>query len=412
MKRFITIFVILSMVCSLMLTTNIMALNPDTNVDDSSISVPEHSESVVSYGVSQSERIAIIEMLDGIAPQKDLFGLSDVNFDNIYIGEKIYMYELTQNGSDVITYMYPLIYNGEVVLTAICMGDDAFQISRDFSNMIVESDAQNMAMVFDADSCQIFDGETFKCVNSFENNAQDDRVTLETFLSANQINISDISHTGKLNEIFHVTDMNSSELLNSDITLSETSMESRAYDKFYYEVIVDFERQLNYNICWAASIVMTLSAFDIDAGSAVELACDWFEVNDLSEIPYDEQGQDIYEVKDALNHYLNGYSNYLAFAYVDLDEQDLARNISGGYPIIGGFVHGDNQHMVTICGVYPENEWLCFYDPNGSNANDGYHVIHRYTNATPDQEIYGRYAFLADNGYWYYYRDTISKWGD
>ena len=84
MKRFITIFVILSMVCSLMLTTNIMALNPDTNVDDSSISVPEHSESVESYGVSQSERIAIIEMLDGIAPQKDLFGLSDVNFDNIY----------------------------------------------------------------------------------------------------------------------------------------------------------------------------------------------------------------------------------------------------------------------------------------------------------------------------------------
>lgn len=398
MKRFIAIIIVCCTLCMLVVPNNISALN-----------VLDNSHNI---NVTVSERSAIIDLLGGVEIQKEAWGLSNINFSDIYIGNKVYMYELTNEGVNVITYMYPLIYDGEIIMAATALGNDKFQISLDFARMIAGSNVQNAAFVFDASGCYIYDGNKFNrtLVTDDIQDEVNNRITLDSFIekSVSHKNTAIVSTSYIVDDMFSITNVDSCELLGYG---TDAEALSRSYSG-YYGVSIDYEGQANYQICWAAAVVMALSAFDINVGSSLEVACDWLGVNDLSGLTAAEQAQNVHQTKNALNHYLNGFATYSSYAYTVITDEAIARNLNGGYPVIGGFTRGSVGHMVTICGINVDRDWLYFYDPAYNNSSDGYKIIHRYTSGTEDQEIYGNYAYLGASGYWYYYQDTVCRWDE
>lgn len=99
-------------------------------------------------------------LLGDIEHEKELYGLSGVNFDNLYIGEYIPAYIAKETGltPSNIRY-YPVLENGKWVATLTCSKSDGIwnaQLSNTFVPELPEISANdNLKLIFDSNTCYL-----------------------------------------------------------------------------------------------------------------------------------------------------------------------------------------------------------------------------------------------------------------
>lgn len=120
-------------------------------------------------------------LLGDIEHEKELYGLADVNFDNLYIGEYIPAYIAKETGLTLsnIRY-YPVIENGEWVATLTCSKSNDIwnaQLSNTFVEELPEIGANDdLKLVFDSNAGYLSKNSAIHSLTSY--NAVAERVNI------------------------------------------------------------------------------------------------------------------------------------------------------------------------------------------------------------------------------------------
>ena len=108
-----------------------------------------------------SYKTEIINALHRIVPIKTDIGLGDFNFEQLRVGEVLKAYEYVDDCFIELRDIYPLFYNNELVALANQLSTGAYYISTDLARKMNKLDASNAAMVYDANSCWLYNGTEF-----------------------------------------------------------------------------------------------------------------------------------------------------------------------------------------------------------------------------------------------------------
>ena len=339
--------------------------------------------------LTSADKAALFDVLDYVESQKELFGLGDVDFSELAIGNPISTYEYLETGLEECTPIYPLFYDGEVVAIAKCPEETYFQIS---TGLLVDSlnEAMNesAALVYDAGGTYLFNGEIFTQIstNNFEVN---DR---ESF--AKNIIVPKMS-------AFSFEAANSTIITNSvDLSMIKeiAALDYLPYSttQTYYSVSVDYVRQNASMTCWAACIASvsnavkgtTLTCANVVAAVAQEYGYYIPEfqlegrepediVTDMSEV-FDISGYDAYELS------INDGDT--------ISDGLILSSLRSNYPSIGRFFKRNTasdkiNHAVVICGIHVTSSYLTFMNP--SQTEGGFYAS--YHNGT-------FFSYEDDNG--------------
>lgn len=132
-----------------------------------------------NIAVDNSEQTqSIVDILEFIEPDKDKYGMSSVDFTNLYVGEPMEVYNYTTEGFVPIDLFLPILYDGKLAaVLSDLRGSGIFSIQ----NTLVEPIASNVnindefALVFDKQNCYLFDGSNWILLKTYsypnDNNA-------------------------------------------------------------------------------------------------------------------------------------------------------------------------------------------------------------------------------------------------
>ena len=130
--------------------------------------------------------------LNYVSTQKEQFGLGNVDFSTLSIGNKISAYKITEEGElkPIDFCLYPLTSNGNLVTFAVKMDDcDNFTITNALVDTIksqVTAD-EAFALVYDNSGCYIYSHEQLSKIGSFakiSNRGVIDNINTTVLLSA------------------------------------------------------------------------------------------------------------------------------------------------------------------------------------------------------------------------------------
>lgn len=123
------------------------------------ISVPSFAVSadVVSTDVADS----IVEALETVECDKTLWGLEDVDFSDIYIGNAIYAYDYIDGTFKKSNEIYPLFSSNDLIAFSIPQDDVHQQIVTALVKEIKCINPEQLALVYDSKSCYLYDGFDF-----------------------------------------------------------------------------------------------------------------------------------------------------------------------------------------------------------------------------------------------------------
>lgn len=189
---------------------------------------------------------ALIDVLRYVETQKAQFGLENVNFSTLSIGNPIHTYEYINNGLRPLQPIYPLRSGERIVAIAQSTADGNCQISTNFAHKLNDSAADSVAIIYDANGAYLFDGTLF--TRLYENiEPIQSRETLSDLTSSNS------AVPFSLNS--EVSIFNSNPIVLADLEdaspLNYTPSISRSV---IYSCDVDFVQQTQTLTCWAASI--------------------------------------------------------------------------------------------------------------------------------------------------------------
>lgn len=109
-----------------------------------------------------AEKAAIIDDLRDIDPMKDMFGFENIEFSDIFVGNKIHRYNYIDNTFVDSGIAFPLFYNGELFALALYVDATGhYQIGPSLVTEINDAAIANLALVYDYDSCYLYDGAEF-----------------------------------------------------------------------------------------------------------------------------------------------------------------------------------------------------------------------------------------------------------
>lgn len=393
MKKFLVILTLISMVFTA--TTSVYALEANIIND----------ESMISPNSTATEKSAIIDILNFVALDKEAVGLENVDFSQLKIGNKLYRYEVTENGFEVTGYSYPIMYNGNVVLIATGAGE-RFQITTFEAELIKESGLDHIALVYDSDGLYLYDGSRFELAHEYVEFMEDERESVQNIMR------NSVRSVAQLTDEIVVTNLNTSEnLYSEDAVLSVASASANGY----YAATVDYVSQNGYNICWAACVAMltnTLNGFDY---SAEDIAIAYLGEDDM------ENGLDFADVREILQGDVI-YTSIMDDAILDdcfcdndysyktytISDKKIQYCMQDYRPIIAGFIRAggyQGNHACVIDAIHTTADYIRVCDPNTGRI----YAERDYINE--DQDYYGEYTYICpETGRLYYMVEQISTY--
>ncbi len=292
---------------------------------------------------------AIAYELSIFEQDKACIGMGNVDFHNLYISEKVGVYEYTQEGFHSLSTAYLLFEDGQVVNLAYQVDELQFQLMPSLASAIQQLDLTDCVLVYDANGCYIYNGfSLFPLGYAAETIEGRSFIQNATVAELSNLELCSLQSTQRLNYVS-----------NSISARTQTN----------YTLSVSYITQLPYeNLCWAACIAMIsnyVNGTTLDTYTVASAFLGESNLDELVTIP---------QVRSIMNNTYN-----LGYSYVATVPSDnmLVSNIKNGYPIMGL----TPTHAVTIYGVNVLAGRILLMDPLcGSitcyNSSSGYIYTH------------------------------------
>ncbi len=327
---------------------------------------------------NQLERNAIIEVLNVVNIEKDAVGLQNVDFNDLYIGERIYRYVLTNDGLETTCYSYPILYDDTVVLMATSGNGDHFQITTYEADLLKSNptDTDRIAFINDDTHLYFYDGVEMKCVDTYE--SVENRVSLQTYSTES------FCHEASARDILQMTYLGNSMLLGyEDIPYIQASGMRGGYDN-YYSCTVDFVSQDTLTDCWAASVAMVTNYINGTSYTSQQ-------VYDQSIQYIEGRGATMHEIAYILR-YKYGCGSFSVFDTDSLlSDSAYVTNMVCYCPVVAGFkIAGRSQHHATVVdAIHTASGYIRVCDPYVGRI-----YTYRFYD-DPTQSYYGEYAYTS-----------------
>ena len=109
--------------------------------------------------LADDDREGIAEALASVYLDRDSFGLDDVDFEALEVGEPLPAYEALPSGPERVALDYfPLFQDGELVAFALRTEGGMFQLDTALARGVGSLGPDQAALVFDRGACWVWDG--------------------------------------------------------------------------------------------------------------------------------------------------------------------------------------------------------------------------------------------------------------
>lgn len=330
MKKFLCVFISIIMCCSASLSASAAIVCSEINAV---------CEAIASE----------ISLYDSY---KEVIGMENVDFSNLYISEKINVYEYSQAGFIPLSEAYVISENENIVSLAYRADQDHYQIMTYLAEKIAETGERSFAVVYDQIGCYLYTGERFVllCTSG------------ETIETRKSISADPADDTAVLS-------ISSAEGYRK---LPYSGIMPLDYEPTTYLCSVNYVTQDPYDyICWAACTAMIVNCLKNTSYDADDVAKEYWGRSNFNR-PLETS-----EVADFLK-----YRYDVIYGYLDHIPSDdcMYRNIKNGYPIYASLIspEADMGHAVVIYGINiiagrivimdpAYGSQTCYSSGNGSN---------------------------------------------
>ncbi len=289
--------------------------------------------------LSEGEEASLSEVLNGVEFQKDMLGLSHVDFYDLQLGEPVQTYEYIRDGFEPGRVLYPILYHGELILWAIEQ-DGMFQVTTAFVSRIADriDTEEPYTVVYDRNSAYLYAGGKFTLLGTSEME-EEARSVLdpEAMPEAEFLETSVLSGREQL-----------------DYT-ADTAREQR----YYACDVGNVAQPVGSAICWAATVACIVNYCKGTALTAEGVAKEYFGTLDNP-----NQGLNTYYIPGVLSR----YEVYYSYKEQAPSDDDIMHNIINDYPIYGGWTgalpSGENKgHGTCIYGIDILGSYIYIMDP-------------------------------------------------
>lgn len=303
------------------------------------------AEDLTSVKVRNSQ---IVSALRSAESYKEDLGLSDIDFSDITVANPLQTYYYTDSGLEEGIVWYPLKAEGELVAFAIEVAEDKFVIDTDLVEEInaVITDTSSFAIIYDEDSCSLYDGETLSCLAT---NAE-----LVTERGDLQV-VADLAPYARNIDRTGIA-------VSSSVGYTPRTMRSSTY----YGCAIANTPQNYSNLCWAACIAAIANFKRGTSWTATTLAQNYYGSTSVSVF---NQGLNAALIDDALRSYTScSYYYYSSVPSSGL----ITRNVGTGYPMVGAIFTADEgapsttysySHVVVMRGIETLDNSVSIMDP-------------------------------------------------
>lgn len=305
---------------------------------------------------SQAEIEEINQMLSFIGYEADSYGMGNVDFETLSIGQRINAYEFS-NGELIpltINY-YPLFAEDDLCALVLTNNDGAagfrVQISVSLAEELVDVGCvgDSFAIIYDANHMYVSNQEELKTIHSFESTRS----------------LGELSRGLGTTNRGSLTEDNCTQISNiSYSNLSATGNYKLAFtpntSQAYYSLSVDIINQAsNSSYCWACAIASIGNYLTSISKTGVEIARAYYGSSYNRSLSM-----------GAAISFLNEYYDLEYDSEGVAASQDLIRDaIDDGYPIYGRFRVGESStdmHATVIRGVDTTRGYISLMDPEVS----------------------------------------------
>lgn len=276
---------------------------------------------------------AIENALLGISPEKEVYGLGDVDFSNLWIGNEIPKYEFTNNGLCKIEEFltYPILDENEKIVALANISRDNVETSASVSCELAE-DLNTYSNRDNTEICLVYDNTAVYCW---------DRET-HTKLSEYYIRIDnrDSASWDKLKQY----DISTCKVEKKEfISISERINPIGYDDESIYLTVDKILQPYGSAWCWAAGIACVVNYIRDTDYRCRDIAKMYTENFNAGIYP-----EDFIKFLDRDFHIL--YS-LIDGSYGKVRTIPVFKSLQMGYPVIGFFNANDRNHAVIIRGV-------------------------------------------------------------
>lgn len=314
-----------------------------------------------AFDLSEDEKASLFEVINDIELQKDVLGLSNINFNELRIGAPVQTYVYKNNTFEEGIQMYPITINDKLIFWAIKYGGK-FQVTTALTGEIndkVDADTP-FCIIFDKNSSYLYVGNSLVFLR--ESDIEDD---------TRSVIASDFAAWDALQDAGLLT-----TTLSSCSALGYTGLIGRASN--YYGCNVSFVSQNPpSNLCWAATIACIANYKKGTSLSAVSVAQGHF-------------GTVNYNQRLSLSDAAGVLANYgLSYSYrnTSVTSNVILTNLMNDYPIYSSWSYSRDSHAVCIYGANPVGGYLYIMDPesgftSASLSGGAYTYVSNYSGVT------------------------------
>ncbi len=335
---------------------------------------PTHASNISSEIVNQISR-----SLSFIEPEKELYGLKNVNFEKIQIGRPINAYEVINGSPNLMTFnFYPLFENENLVALALVNRQENGKTSVQISVELVEqlkkysNISDSIAMIYDAYGCYIFVN------NHFTQIAKSDKT---------------VSYRDSVKQ-FENSSYFKNSITRSKVVPTTAITRINFYSSSYPVILMDVpmyqqNTTTTSNLCWAYSVASIGNYKTLQNKDAVDIAKGWF-------------GSTNYNRPNSLQNSITALDDEYSISYSEqswITLNQIYQDLSNDYPLLGvwgidGQIFNPAQpgHMTVIRGMS--------YDLNVISLMNPAWPYYGFVNYNDAKETYAYTS--SNNGLLYY----------
>ena len=284
-----------------------------------------------------NEKEGIIEAMVEILPNKEMFGLGDVDFFTLQVGSAIQVYNYVNESFVFSRNAFPLFSGNELVGILYSLEGSRYQFMTGLADKIRETNSANVAIVYDSEGCNVYNGQNFiriieaDCIDTNKSVLPEELDSLD----CGSINLTDLS-------------------VHSDLGLANVPVVCSEVD---FCLNVPQVLQGSYlNLCWAASIATVVNYKLNEHYTCMSMAveCQGSE-SDIASMTHVIEGY--------IQNYLPCYSLSNTIEPIYPSFTVMRNNLAANNPIFSSFRNQFGGHHNTVMVGYTGVGNLYILDP-------------------------------------------------